>query len=142
MAEKSAVLAGAVVSETEAPRMYTEREMVLAKRQTWAWSQADAQNHNYHVTGPCSQCERARRGAAEQFPLLVTRPRVVRDPIMKDVEWKVEDGYLRARRGSGTWIKWVEWSARDSDFAPLAKRVAMWADLLANPTEQVEDVAR
>jgi hypothetical protein len=81
--------------------------------------------------------ERMSRAASDCYPLpKVTRPRVARDP-----------------RGIGSWgakkfadtlaIHYVgesdgAWSPEFRHFLATPERVALWADLLANPTEEVE----
>jgi hypothetical protein len=114
----------------------TKREVLIA-REAYA-----RRSRETYTTG---EWERSIRGlveaeAAAAYPLpTVTRPRVVKDPCSSKLEWTVEDGYLRCREGGG-WMKWAGYKLY-SDFAPLPARVAVWAALLANPTETVEDDA-
>lgn len=99
-----------------------------------------------------------QQDAACKYPLpLVTRPRVVRDTVTypdgstSEYEWCVlSDGQLVRRlvhRGGGPPLAWApaaEWRNLSDlhAFAPTPKRIAMWADLLAHPTETVEDDSR
>lgn len=79
--------------------------------------------------------------AAKRYPLpTVTRPRVVDDNPAHPCgeQWCVIDGTLRYRYAPGRdWMRWSEFR-NHSAAAPTPGRVALWADLLANPTETVE----
>lgn len=110
-----------------AERRVTEREAVLRERKAF-------------VEGARRICVAANSGiirmfdherdAAEIYPLpTITRPRVVRDPHGIDIRWTVRSRQV---------------VAYDSDQFPCAvgvtpERVKLWADLLANPTEEVPD---
>ena len=69
--------------------------------------------------------------AMKRYPMpTVEVPRVVRDPDAPEHEWCfVGDAFLFRVKGDSQW-----------DQQPLAgispERVAMWADLIANPTER------
>lgn len=59
------------------------------------------------------------------------RPRVVGDPVDGDLVWRVHNGVLQYGYGAA-------WNGLES-FTVTPERVQLWADLLANPTEVVED---
>jgi hypothetical protein len=80
--------------------------------------------------------------AAERYPFpKVTRPRVVRDPHTTEFNWStapradLKEGHLRVvsvtRLGMRTHESLANVHVTD-------ERVKVWADLLANPTEEVE----
>lgn len=102
-----------------AERKYTERDLVLAKRQ----GVRTALIHETYLS--VKQIE----GVADyHFPLpKVTRPRVVVDPHNPRVTWSILG---TVARHDGTW---------GFEPAPTLERIKMWADLLANPTEEVEE---
>lgn len=114
----------------------TEREAVLRERAAylWGWRQG-------RPVG-CFEGD-ANREAERRYPLpKVTRRRRVLDPhglaVFSDpVFWTVLDGQRKgvfAVHGDGC-------SARYQGMpAVTPERNALWADLLANPTEEVEDV--
>lgn len=62
---------------------------------------------------------------------MVTRTRVVRDEF--GTEWGVQDGNLSYRTATG-----LTGSFKDSTWTITPARAALWADLLANPTEEAE----
>jgi hypothetical protein len=71
--------------------------------------------------------------ADSTFPLpKIIRPRIVKDPNIIG-EWRCVDGELQVRYGP-----MQPWSAVDYAGVTTA-RVRLWADLLANPTETVDD---
>ncbi len=76
--------------------------------------------------------------AAASFypPPKVTRSRVVKDPILGNTQWHVERGEIVGEVGDCG--HWYTLTAGDKAFRPVAARVTVWADLLANPTEEVE----
>jgi hypothetical protein len=86
--------------------------------------------------------ERVEAYATEWYPLpKVTRPRVVRDcaAFTTTEEWSVIDGTLRYRhRPDAEWARWGDFRGI-STAAPLPERVELWADLFANPTEEVDE---
>lgn len=70
--------------------------------------------------------------AAKAFPLpKIERPRVV---VEGDTSWRVIDGEFEDKSRHGGWRK-----SSNAGWSPIAKRVAIWADLLANPTELIDD---
>jgi hypothetical protein len=107
----------------------TEREAVLRERDAvqrtvvalWDRIKRGDALHNW---------EGSESLAKRLYPLpLVTRPRVVADPVLGvQFRWCVRAGMLARYDADRT--PYVE---------PTPERVALWADLLANPTEQVED---
>lgn len=73
--------------------------------------------------------QRFAKDAAEIFPLpTITRPRVVRDPHGLRWNWTVKDGVIHPK---------IDGLGQLETITP--QRVALWADLLANPTELVEE---
>lgn len=70
----------------------------------------------------------------------VTRPRIVKDPEWPGHEWRFVDGGLQLRAtkpfapADEGWMRWMDFRVL-SESAPLPKRVAMWAELIANPNE-------
>lgn len=105
---------------TDEPR-YTERDMILAKREAYA---AGAK-----AWGAASKNGVLRAAREYPFPK-ITRPRVVRDKFGVGMLWRVMSGELQSSfRGN-------EWCVEPAYVTP--ERVALWADLLANPTEEVE----
>lgn len=76
----------------------------------------------------------AAHEAAKRYPFpKVTRLRVVADTKYR-LWWKVEDGRIVwSRPGCDEWSLLIH-SGVDAD----THMVALWADLLANPTEEVE----
>jgi hypothetical protein len=109
----------------------TKREVLIA-RKAYKDGAAAERGHAHDDAG-------WKPAAEARYPLpKVTRPRVVRDQHNPAQEWIVEDGFLRCRNAGGAWMKWAEYKL-SADFAPLPERVALWADLLANPTEEVNE---
>lgn len=85
----------------------------------------------------------ARSRAASYYPLpKITRPRVVSDPEPGyDQKWRVKDGVLEFNGHTG-WREAHGCSASGSYgtcLFPTPARIMLWADLLANPTETVDD---
>lgn len=104
----------------------------------------DVGKHFGHAYGACEDC---RKVAASRYPLpKITRPRVVLDPHNhepqwgKPREWMCSGGVLYSRtigcRGATEFE--FPWTT-GAQVPPTAKRVEMWAALLASPTETVED---
>lgn len=100
-----------------------EREKILAQRQAFIagveFRDLYCPCNERRVTGPEAE-------AKARYPLpRMLRPRVVKDPEFQHCEWRVCGGELSA-------------GAYGQLFTPTPARVAMWADLLANPTELVD----
>ena len=121
-------------------KMISEREAVMRERAAFV---AGAERF------ACEGCkglapDYAGKEAAERYPLpTVTRPRVVTDPHLRDdsVSWRVFDGVIQYRENRDAMLDSIidsSWVVGPPQFIPTAERVAMWADLLANPTEEVE----
>lgn len=120
----------------------TEREAVLRERKAyaegaeWAWRTNYAEhtgakfNHNGHVD----------RSAAFRYPLpSITRPRAVKDPEYPRFEWRVVDGELQSSLGGDGWsaaFRYVSWGGVER---PTPERIRLWADLLSNPLEEVQE---
>jgi hypothetical protein len=117
----------------------TEREAVLRERK----AAEDAFLAGTHTTFSCSGAARdyARQWAVDAHPLpKVTRPRVVRDPHDMNGRWAWyptlnEFAYAHPEISDGDFYG-------PAVYGPIpvtSERVRIWADLLANPTEDVED---
>ena len=77
----------------------------------------------------------------------MTRPRVVMDPHFNgqgtgdsSYYWTVRDGALHFRWSFAAPDQWVKATGADENLllTPTPERVALWADLLAHPTEEVD----
>ena len=122
-------------------KTYTEKDLVLAKREAYMLGR-----HESLTVGHMTLAERAAyaRDAASRYPLpKVTRARLVEDPH-DDGGWYVEDGeVLWTATGNarcGVRIEHTKDFQRKTLRAITPARVAVWSDLLANPTEEVEEV--
>jgi hypothetical protein len=123
----------------------TEREAVLRERAAFAegasWQRYRGPSADVLASARLSLTEAE---AAHTYPLpRVTRPRVVRDPHDDyGQEWRVVNGRLEFRPPYGQWgeaHKRTDAIYDGSCLFPTLERIRMWADLLANPTETVED---
>lgn len=110
---------------------YTERDLVLAKREGWRAARAALVigpiRGEYEVTWEA--------GAAQQYPLpKIVRPRVAVDA--ETVRWRVLDGVVQ-------WTYTEYWSDLSEAFGErmylTAERITILADLLANSTELIDD---
>lgn len=115
-----------------APKMISEREAVLRERAAARFALRYITQRDYFVHPP-TQTESIAGDLewriGKEFPLpKIERPRVVRDPEERMLHWTVRNGECALYE--------VDYPCR---FKPTAKRVALWADLLANPTELVDD---
>lgn len=109
---------------SDAPKLYTERDLVLAKRAGFVEGLTDAKMHS--ATAALWSYPAMDRRARRKFPLpKVTRPRVLTDSSGE--RWTVRAGQIA--------LYTCDLSPR---VRPSADRVKLWADLLANPTETVE----
>lgn len=116
-------------------KTYTERELVLAKREAFV---AGSEWHASSWTGSLAPLE-----ANDRYPLpRVTRPRVVRmDRTVPGREFRVSGGNIESRTiGVGLDGQPFRWTAL-AQITPTPERIRILADLLANPTEEVEDDA-
>ena len=119
-------------------KAFTEKEKVLAQRAAWV---AGAEFCRIRDIVTVSTIERE---ANSRYPLpKVTRRRVVVDPHIA-AEWKLGDEELMWRRTGETKSCRLpdarEWQfAFVNRLAPTKERVALWADLLANSDEVVDD---
>lgn len=104
-------------------KKYTMRDMVLAQRD--AYARGLGEETQYWGDDAVAKAHR-------EYPLpKVTRPRVVSDGTM---EWKYENELLMCRYSG-----WDVWRSVQYSEVPLNRRRAeALADLLANPTEEVE----
>jgi len=79
-----------------------------------------------------------RSYAETTYPLpRVTRPRVVRDDGWPIVDWQSDGLNLYWRYDGGLWVRYPQGVIERGPW-PTKERVALWADLIANPTETVE----
>lgn len=120
-------------------KKYTERDLVAAKRNAFLSGRVDRGE-----TGQLSGVEAERR-AREMYPLpKVTRPRVLDDPHVAGAKWKLYPNLAPMLGEFGV----AHPDIYDGDFytpskelnlgVPTTARVKLWADLIANPTEEVE----
>lgn len=110
-------------------KRYTERDLVLAQRVGYVTCRVE---HGYLDKAARSVYERQ---AAQKYPLPTrTVPRVVMSEP-DDLAWRCVCGQIEYRIGN-------KWRRADGEHsvAVTPERVALWADLLAHPTEEVEDV--
>lgn len=108
-------------------KKYTERDLVMAKREGWVTRAL------YSGVG---DIEKLQQRAAQEFPLpRVTRPRVVNGTG----EWAAFKFRVK-----GSVLEWAclglqDWTVRPlSDETMFAQLGPLYADLLANPTEEGE----
>lgn len=109
----------------------SEREAVRREREAFVRGAEWA----YPATGTWTTASKAE----EAFPLpTITRPRVVTDPHDAAVRWSVGGSSRRIRREKVSALG--HWISADAEHTPITnERVALWADLLANPSESVPD---
>lgn len=118
-------------------KKYTERDLVLAKREGYV---ACRREHGYLDAVGVYQREAARKYTLPK----VTRPRVVnsKDTPMK---YRIRDGVIeRAFKGTDNWHRstWNDSPLFVTDLhAGDVCDLAAIVDVLANPTEEVEDDA-
>lgn len=108
--------------------MPSERECIERERAAAAWAMREF--GLFSVREVASIRERTVR---ERFPLpKVTRPRVVKDSA--GYEWRCNDNHLEWRL-TRDWHRPVD----GASWRLSPDNVRLWADLLANPTEEVDD---
>lgn len=108
-------------------KKYTERELVVAQRAAYGhgarW---------YRAAGNCTI--EIDREARRCYPLpRVTRARVVNHGHGREWQWKFEDGRFHFR-----FAPKALWEIANEAWAPTLQTVPIWADLLANPIEEVD----
>lgn len=105
-------------------KKYTERDLILAKREGFS-------KHCQHTCKVSKDF--ADREAAAEYPLpKVVRLRVVLDEERQE-EWSLDRTVFMSRdSGSKFWTRAV------GLVQVTPSRVRVWADLLANPTEEVD----
>ncbi len=107
----------------------SEREAIMREREAY---------ENGMVRGSAREfisMEDLREAVRRTFPLpKVTRPRVVTDRENPTIVWRFTEhaGFEWKPVGAESWMM------RGSDYQ-TPRKVVMWADLYANPTEEVED---
>lgn len=108
-------------------KQYTERDLILAKREAYV------AGHSCATAPHCDVITRdtASREAAYRYPLpKVTRARVVKDSVGD--KWSVVDGCFVCHDGeTGENIFISSWCSPEF--------IRALADLLANPTEEVQE---
>lgn len=114
---------------------YTEKDVVLREREAFVAGYACAHGAWLVDVRP------AKSEAESRYPLpKVTRARVVRDPHDSTIEYRLTDGGYQYREKCGKWTNMdaigETWS---KDNCPTPERATLWADLIANPTEEVEE---
>lgn len=109
--------------------MPTERECVLRERRAFEAGVTAGAGLNMSLGEAWSGSDRE---AAKRYPLRVTR--VVQMNFPHVVWFKVEGGALLCRAGDD--LDWVP--ASHSTWSITPELVQLWADLYANPTEEVE----
>ena len=115
-------------------KKYTEKDLILAKREGYVRGA-----RQFDMRGNTDWTYNASAKGVFQLPK-ITRPRVVRtkdyiNDRTYEVQWRVRDGVLEAQENiCGEWRKGLS-------FQVTPARVRVWSDLLANPTETVEDDA-
>lgn len=136
----------------------TERDVIQRERAAFAegvhWTHAYAHQawmfktdnaayrRDERLALPLLQLEAVGVEAARRYPLpKVTRPRVVKDT--DGTRWRISEGRLQFMRGGGDWLCMLGESRSGSDrygmgLVPTPERIRLWADLLANPNEEVE----
>ena len=115
---------------SELEQRFSRRELVLAQREAWlrgfrtSWADIDA------GAGPSVDLDVEAR-VAREYPLPKKRvPRVL--TLQDGWAYRVTDGVIEYRSSiSGTWCAEVTLNAA---------AVTRLADLLANPTEEIDDV--
>jgi hypothetical protein len=119
-------------------RIYTERDLVLAKREAYCVGR-----HVSLTAVPMAPADRTYywHDAELRYPLpKIVRPRVVRD---ESVDWlrefRVVDGCFEARKHTGLGSEWTRDGFDGWHLSPAVIR--LFADLLAHPTEEVPDEA-
>lgn len=133
---------------TGTTKFVTEREAVLRERAAWIKGARFAEE-NHTAVHPLN-CEPCREYAASLYCLpRVTRPRVVADPHKDargwDQLWRAVAGKVQWRGCSGEWYDLgIPGTSQLADggrqiMDVTRERALLWADLLANPTETVED---
>lgn len=108
--------------------MPTEREAVERERKAW-----DEAAYRLSCCGAGSQESNRLRDNLYPLPK-TTRPRVVRDPHASVLHWRFREEKLEWCDGLDEDLWWNEPRA-----AVTPARVALWADLIARPTEDVEE---
>lgn len=109
--------------------MPTEREAVARERAAWM----AGYDHPMRWVGDYSGTWTPSGHVRLKYPYpKVTRPRVVRDPEFDQLTWSVSSDGVPSANGShpGPALR---------AYYPIPARVALWADLLARPTEEVEE---
>jgi hypothetical protein len=123
----------------------TEREAVLRERAAaeavldafkTAFARMEKGYRDWAKAAPLAwwPCHMRTHDIAKMFPLpKVTRPRVVRD--REGWKWQCIDGRIQWSGPRG----WRFADVMTYAVRVTPERVVLWADLLANPTEDVED---
>jgi hypothetical protein len=131
------VTTDARITEVEAVR----RERAAAKRMALAFEptlRAAERGEPFGGLAPTPwwDCAALEERIAAMFPLpTMERPRVAVDPHDAGTWWSVRDGALCVKSRGVVTSHWSRVAL--GGFQPTPARVALWADLFANPTERV-----
>lgn len=111
-------------------KLYTKRDLWTAKREGYM-----RRCQETGMTAPeASRCLSAAYPSPKR-----TTTRVVEDPHSPHIHWRVDRGLLYVMDAAGPGEpEYQLYPRRGEDLYTDAKRVALWAELLANPTEEVE----
>jgi hypothetical protein len=120
-------------------KLYTKRDLILAKRLAYAEAHVLGMLASARFMGTLAEAnEAANRYVRNKYPLpKVERPRVVQDPKYPDVQWRSVGGLLEVMQRVDPGFRPVR-----ADFEAWTfsyERLAVWSDLLANPTEFVDE---
>jgi len=116
------------------PKLVTERNAVLRERTAYVRGRHESLTARPMVQSEAREYEKE---AASRYPLpKVTRARVVQDPHDSSMHWRVGDERYTPLQFS---VNGGSWQYGLGSMCATDKRVRVWADLLANPTEEVED---
>lgn len=124
-------------------KVFSERETIRLQRLSFVAGAQAAPHAEWDLETREKRRQRWTVVAAERYPLpKVERPRVVRDRTDSEVSWRIAGGVLQFRVGVAEWHVMHGHAGGNSrfgtDFTVSLERVAIWADLLANPTELVD----
>lgn len=119
-----------------APKMVTERDAVLRERAAYGAGLLRGNHQSF------SRPNDLEAQAARIFPLpKIVRPRVISEESgLSCVDWRYVDEQLWWRHHANTRQTWNSLSsATGAGMFITAERAVLLADLIANPTEEVED---
>lgn len=113
-----------------------ERDAVKRERRAFARGRCAALHEMDLGDARDAVCDRCFLRAKEVYPLApLKQPRVL-TTFPGNEQWKLFNGVYWWRYGKNQWQAAV---AANPSITLTEQRVKVWADLLANPTEEVED---